>query len=77
MMMRQGAPSASLWDAAKLGRALGALEGSAITQRGLDRLEKWADRDLRKFSKHRVLHLKWNKACTSTGWGLTGQGELC
>lgn len=35
------------------------LEGSTITQRGLDRLEKWAGRDLRKFNRHkyRVLHL--------------------
>lgn len=59
MILRQDAPSASLWHSAKLGKALDVLEGSTVTQRDLDRLEKWADGDLGKFSKHkyRVLHL--------------------
>lgn len=59
MMMRRGAPSAGLWDDDKLGTALDVLEGSTVTQSDLDRLEKWADRDPRKFNKHTcsILHL--------------------
>lgn len=44
-MKRQGAPSANLRDDNKLGTALNVLEGSTSTQRDLDRLEKWTDRD--------------------------------
>ena len=54
-MMRQGAPSANLWDDTKLRTVLDVLEGNTGAQRDLDGLEKWADRDLWKFN--RVLHL--------------------
>ncbi|GAB0209913.1 mitochondrial enolase superfamily member 1 [Grus japonensis] len=38
------------------------LERRAIIQRDLDRLKKWSDRNLMKFSKdeYQVLHLGWN-----------------
>ncbi|KAK4831263.1 hypothetical protein QYF61_016733 [Mycteria americana] len=39
--------------------------------KSLDRLEKWADRNLMKFDKVKckVMHLRTNNPCTSIGWG--------
>lgn len=41
------------------------------TQKDLDRLEEWANRDLVKFNrvKCHVLPLGRNNLCTGTGWG--------
>lgn len=36
------------------------LEGRATTQSSLGRLEKWADRNLLKLSKRKILHLEYN-----------------
>ncbi|KAK4811273.1 hypothetical protein QYF61_023325 [Mycteria americana] len=46
----------------KLGGVVDMPEGHAVIQRDLDRLEKWADRNLMKFSndKYKVLHLGRN-----------------
>lgn len=46
----------------KLQAAVNVLEGSAALQGDLGRLEKWADRNLTKFSKSKckVLPMGWN-----------------
>lgn len=68
VMKRQGASSANLRDDNKLGTALDVLEGSTSTQRDLDRLEKWTERD--------------QSTCdgitprTSAGWELASWGAL-
>lgn len=36
-------------DDTELGRNIGTLKGSSISQKGLSRLEKWAERDFIKF----------------------------
>jgi len=60
-------------DDTKLGEVADTAEGCAAIQHDLDRLESWAERNLMKFSKDkcRVLHLRRNTPCTSTGLGLT------
>ncbi|KAK4830628.1 hypothetical protein QYF61_012453 [Mycteria americana] len=57
----------------KLGRVADTPEGSAAIQRDLDRLEKWADRNLMKFSKEKceVLHLGRNNAMHQQMLGAT------
>ncbi|GAB0181775.1 mitochondrial enolase superfamily member 1 [Grus japonensis] len=49
-------------DDTKLARVAGTPVGPADTQSNLDRLDKWADRNLRKFNKekYKVLHLGRN-----------------
>jgi len=49
-------------DDTKLGGVADTPEGHAAIQRDLDRLEKWADRNLIKFhkGKYQVLHLRSN-----------------
>ena len=44
-------------DDTNLGGVADAPEGCAAVQRDLNRLEKWADRNLMKFNKCKVLHL--------------------
>lgn len=51
--------------------------GCATGQRDLDRLEKWSERNLKKFQKSTCLSGKGpdpksNSSGTSTGWGVTG-----
>ena len=73
-MMGQSAPSASLDIIQKLGEVIDKLYGCAVIQRDLDRLEKWADRNLMKYSKgkNKVLHLCRNNPMhqyrLQTGW---------
>lgn len=60
---------------AKLGAAVCPCEGRTDTQRNLDRLKEWADRDPIKFNKDKckVLLLGWPNG--GTGWAaalLTG-----
>ena len=60
-------------DDTKLGGVADTPEGCAAIQRDLDSLEKWADRNLEKFSKGKcqVLHPRRTTPCTSTCWGPT------
>lgn len=53
------------------------LEGSAVIQRDLKRLEEWSDRDLLKFSNDRseVLCLVWNNPVQQHGEGTDWLGS--
>jgi len=64
--MRQSIPSA------KLERVADIPEGRAVIQRDLDRLEKWADRNLITFNKKcEVLHLVRNNPMNQCMLGVT------
>ncbi|KAK4812854.1 hypothetical protein QYF61_022580 [Mycteria americana] len=59
------------------------LECRAAVQKDLERLEKWADGNLMKFSKGKVLHLGWSnpmqqyrQVCREGPGGLGGQVKL-
>ena len=56
-----------LADGAKLGRVFDTLEGHAAIHRGLNRLEKWAERILVNKGTCQVLHLERNNPRLS-GW---------
>jgi len=62
-MMVQCVPSNKAADVTKLGEAADTPEVCATIQRDLEKLEKWADRNLVNFdkSKCKVLHLGRNK----------------
>jgi len=58
-------------DDTKMGGVAGMPEGCAVIWRNLNRLEKFADRNLMKFNKEycKVLHLGRKTPGTSTCWG--------
>jgi len=58
----------------KLGGVADPSEGHAAIQRGLDRLEKWTDKDLMKFQ---VWHWRGTTQCSSTGEGLSSCKPTC
>ena len=61
-------------DYTKVGGMADIPEGHAAIQRDLNRLKKWANRNLKKFNKGKckLLNRGRNNPSTSTGWGLTG-----
>lgn len=68
---------AILWMTPNCGEMVDTLKDRAAIQRGLERLEKLADRNLKEFNtgKCKVLHLGWNNRMQQDRLGLTGQGH--
>jgi len=58
----------------RLGEPVSMLKHKAAIQRDVGRLEKWANRNLRKFSRDNCKLL--NQGRSNTGWGLT-VGSSC
>ena len=58
-------------DDTKLGGVADTPEGCVAIQRDVDRLEKWADRNLMKFNEGKCKVCTWGRTtpCISTCWG--------
>lgn len=48
-------------------------EGCAAIQKDLDRLKKWAERNIMKFNKYKFLHLWRNNPRNEDVWGASGK----
>lgn len=71
--MKNSVSLSKLADNIKLGGMADTPDGHAALHRDFDRLKKWANRNVMKLNKCKVLHLGRNNPDTSTYWGPASQ----